>query len=69
MTPRTHRRRSSKENQAQRYNSFEMAASRQLTRFLDCFTQPPTAACPPISDWSFAYGYPSRHPGGAAIGR
>jgi hypothetical protein len=41
MTPRTHRRRSSKENQAQRYNSFEMAASRQLTRLLDCFTQPP----------------------------
>jgi hypothetical protein len=69
MTPRTHRRRSSKENQAQRCNLSEVAAPRQLTRLLDCFTQPPTAACPALSGWCFAYGYPSRHPGGAAIGR
>ena len=39
MTPRPHRRRSSKENRARHYNSSEVAASRPLRRSVDCFAR------------------------------
>ena len=69
MTPRPHRRRSSKESRAPRYNPYEVAVSRLLMRSLDCFTQFTTEAYPPTSDRCLAYGYPSRHSGGTAVGR
>ena len=69
MTPGPHRRRSSKESRARRYNPSAVAAPRLLMRSLDCLTQFTTAAYSLTSDRCLAYGYPSRLSGGTAVGR
>jgi hypothetical protein len=69
MTPRPHRRRSSKESPARDYNASEFAgflysdALEITSRVLS------TVASIPTGDRSLAYGNQSRHSSGAAIGR
>jgi hypothetical protein len=50
MTPRPHRRRSSKENQARRYNLSQVAVSHPLMLPVDCLTQT-TYACMSSHQW------------------
>ena len=69
MTPRPHRRRSSKESPAQLYNASEVAAFLYLGTLEIASRVLSTAASFPTSDSSLAYGYQSRHSNGAAIGR
>ncbi len=69
MTPRPHRRRSSKESRARRYDLLEVAAAYSLSVSWFVSRASSTAASFPTSDRCLAYGYPSRHSGGAAIGR
>ena len=69
MTPRPHRRRSSKESPAREYSVPEVAVCLYsgsleiLSRVLS------TIASFPTSDRSLAYGYQSGHSHGAAISR
>jgi hypothetical protein len=69
MTPRPHRRRSSKESPARHYNAFEVAVFLYSGALEFGFALLITAASFPTSDSSLAYGYQSRYSGGAAISR
>jgi hypothetical protein len=69
MTPRPHRRRSSKESRARRCDVLDLVGPRSLMRLLVCFAPRRPPADFPIHDRCFAYGYPSRHSDGTAIGR
>lgn len=69
MTPRPHRRRSSKGNPVRHYNWSE-ATSFLYSGVLEIVSRgSSTTASFPTSDRHLAYGYQSCHSGGAAIGR
>jgi len=69
MKPRQHRKISSNENRAEHDNLFEVAASRPLWRSVACVERFIHRSIFPTSDRYPAYGYPSCHSGGIAIGR
>jgi hypothetical protein len=69
MTPRPHRRRSSKESPARDYNASEVAALLYSDALEISSRVLSTVASFPTSDRRLAYGYQSCHSGGAAIGR
>ena len=68
MMPAPHRRKSSKESPARHYNSSE-GTGFLYSGILGIASEAPPRRIFPTSDRYLAYGYQSRHSGGAAISR